>query len=246
MEPTPRATAIASVVGSVLADIRQQIVTHRAFDTATVVRTFSLAMPDVVEMAMLPEILARVAKQAPSVDIRTTPMDARQLTGALQRSEVDLAIGNYPELSGDDVFQQRLFRHHFLCLVRADHPVLATGMTLKAFETYPHAVVRLSSGSHNPIDEALRAEGIQRRKMLESAHFLTIPMAVANTDMIVTLPAIVAKVFARFSNVEALEPPFATPTVDVKQYWHRSQQSDLGNQWLRTLVSDLFTQPSTP
>ena len=148
MQPTPRALAIAPVIKSMLEDVREQVLSTPPFDAATSVRTFRLAMPDVSEMAMLPKLLPRLADAAPSVDVCIASMDQRELTVALQRSEVDLAVGYYPDLDGHDVFQQLLFRQTFTCLVRSNHPVLSTGMDREAFQAYPHAVVRIRGNSY--------------------------------------------------------------------------------------------------
>jgi DNA-binding transcriptional LysR family regulator len=104
-------------------------------------------MSNVGEMVFLPKLLKRIAAEVPAVDVRTVSAEPKELMTALQRSEVDLAIGYFPDLSGTDVFQQRLFRHKFVCLVRADHPVLASGLTREAFRSFPHAVVRAEGRS---------------------------------------------------------------------------------------------------
>lgn len=36
---------------------------------------------------------------------------------------VDLAIGYFPDLKQSSFFQQKLFTHHFVCLLRTDRPV---------------------------------------------------------------------------------------------------------------------------
>ncbi|WP_027800362.1 LysR family transcriptional regulator [Paraburkholderia dilworthii] len=240
MEPTSRALALTPVVQSILADIREHILTAPGFDSGTARRTFTLAMSDVGEMVFLPKILKRIARDAPLVDVRTVSTDPKDLMAALQRSEVDLAIGYFPDLQGTDVFQQRLFRHGFVCLVRADHPVVSEGLTKKQFQSLPHAVVQAEGRSQEIVEQFLKAKGVQRREMLHSPHFLSIPMVIASTDLVVTVPAAVAEVFARFADVRALEPPYSMPSFDLKQHWHRSQQNDPGNRWLRAQVLELF------
>ncbi|WP_321847133.1 LysR family transcriptional regulator [Paraburkholderia bannensis] len=242
IEPTPRALELAPVVQSILREVREHVLTAPAFEAQTAQRTFTIAMSDVGEMVFLPRILRRVAEDAPFVDVRTVSSDPKDLMTALQRSEVDLAIGYFPDLSGVDVFQQRLFRHDFVCLVRADHPVLESGLTRKAFQSLPHAVVRAEGRSQEIVEQYLRSKGIERREMLRSPHFLSIPMVVAMTDLVVTVPRAVAEVFTKFANVRAVSPPYPMPTFDLKQHWHRCQNNDPGNRWLRAIVLDLFSQ----
>jgi hypothetical protein len=65
-------------------------------------------------------------------------------------------------------------------------------------------------------------------------------MVIATTDLVVTVPAAVAEVFAKFADITAAEPPYPMPSFDLKQHWHRSQHNDPGNQWLRSLDIGLF------
>ena len=247
MEPTARALELIPTVQSILADVRERLLTSPAFNARTAQRTFTLAMSDVGEMVFLPKILKRIAKEAPLINVRTVSTDPKVLMAALQRGEVDLAIGYFPDLQGEDVFQQRLFRHKFVCLVRANHPAVGLRLTKRQFRMLPHAVVQAEGRSQEIVEQFLKEKGIERRKMLHSPHFLSIPMVVASTDLVVTVPAAVAEVFERIANVRALDPPYSIPSFDLKQHWHRCQKSDPGNQWLRSLVVSLFAEsPAMP
>jgi DNA-binding transcriptional LysR family regulator len=240
MEPTPRAREIIPVVQSLMTEVRERLLTSPGFDASTARRTFTLAMSDVGEMVFLPKLLKEIAVSAPKVDVQTVSINPKELMASLQRSEVDLAIGYFPDLQGNDVFQQRLFRHGFVCLVRSDHPVLETGLNRKSFHALSHAVVHTEGRSQEIVEQFLREKGIERREMLRSPHFLSIPMVVASTDLVVTVPEAVAEVFARFADITAVVPPYPMPKFDLKQHWHRSQHNDAGSQWLRALVLRLF------
>jgi hypothetical protein len=71
-------------------------------------------------------------------------------------------------------------------------------------------------------------------------------MVVASTDLVVTVPASIGKLFRQIADLQVLQPPFPIPFIDVKQYWHRYQQFDPGNRWLRSVVVDLFSECSLP
>lgn len=245
MEPTPRATQLAPVIQSVLAQIRESVLRSPGFDPAQVQRTFTIAMSDVGEMVFLPRLLHRLATLAPGLNITTVSTHPKALMSALQRSEVDLAVGYFPDLDGVDVFQQRLFRHSFVCLVRRGHPAVQGKMTKKAFTELPHAVVQAEGRSQEIVEQYLKEQGVQRRELLHSPHFLSIPMVIAATDLVVTVPAAVGEVFAQIADVAVLEPPYRMPTFDLKQHWHRSQHDDPGNRWLRGIVLELFGERAT-
>jgi len=240
MEPTPRAMQLAPVVQSVLSEIREHVLTAPSFEPANVQRTFRIAMSDVGEMVFLPRLLHRLTALAPGINVETVSTPPKELMSALQRSEVDLAIGYFPDLDGVDVFQQRLFKHTFVCLVRQGHPAVHGRMTKKAFAELPHAVVQAEGRSQEIVEQYLKEQGIKRRELLHSPHFLSIPMVIAATDLVVTVPSAVGEVFARIADVAVLEPPYKMPSFDLKHHWHRSQHDDPGNRWLRSIVLELF------
>jgi len=245
MEPTPRAMQLAPVVQSVLSEIREHVLTAPSFEPQNVQRTFRIAMSDVGEMVFLPRLLHRLTALAPGINVATVSTPPKELMSALQRSEIDLAIGYFPDLDGVDVFQQRLFKHTFVCLVRQGHPAVHGRMTKKAFAELPHAVVQAEGRSQEIVEQYLKEQGIRRRELLHSPHFLSIPMVIAATDLVVTVPAAVGEVFARIADVAVLEPPYKMPTFDLKQHWHRSQHDDPGNRWLRGIVLELFGESKT-
>lgn len=242
MQPSPRAVQLAPVVQAVLANVREHMLVAPPFDPAQARRTFTIVLSDVGEMAFLPQLLARLMKEAPLIDIRTVSPSHRDLMDLLERSKVDLAIGFFPDLGGSDVFQQRLFHHGFVCLARKGHPMVKGKITQKQFRELSHVVVQTEGRSQELVEQYLRSHGIKRRELLHSPHFLSIPMVIASTDLIVTVPVPVGEVFARIADVQVLPPPFPIPSFDLKQHWHRCQHDDPGNRWLRSVALELFGQ----
>ncbi|MFM0075903.1 LysR family transcriptional regulator [Paraburkholderia sediminicola] len=240
MQPSPRAVQLAPVVQAVLANVREHVLTAPIFDPAQACRTFTIVMSDVGEMAFLPRLLARIMREAPLVDIQTISPSHRDLMSLLERSKVDLLMGYFPDLRGSDIFQQRLFNHGFVCLARKGHPVVNGEITHKEFKELSHVVVQTEGRSWEIVEQYLQSNGVERRELLKLPHFLSIPMVIAMTDLIVTVPLPVGEVFARIAGVQVLTPPFPIPSFDLKLHWHRCQHSDPGNRWLRSVALELF------
>jgi DNA-binding transcriptional LysR family regulator len=242
MQPSARAVQLAPIVQSLLASVRESVLTTPAFEPQIARRTFTIAMSDVGEMVFLPKLLSQITREAPFVNITTVSMSPREMVEAMQRGQVDLTLGYFPDLKGSDVFQQRLFGHGFVCLVSRDHSAAHGKLTQQQFRDFPHAVVQTEGRSQEIVEQYLKKKGIVRRELLHCPHFLSIPMVIASTDMIVTVPEPVGKVFAKIASLQVLKPPFAFPDYDLKQNWHRCQHDDPGNQWLRSVVLKLFSK----
>ena len=238
--PTPRAEQLAVPLQHVLDQIKNDVLRQPSFDAATTQRTFTFNMADVGEMVFLPRLLAHFRTAAPGANIRTVSTPPGQLAEALQSGEVDLAVGYFPGLQGAAIYQQRLFTHSFVCIVRKGHPLSGTQLTKAQFLEAQHAVVHQEGKSHEVFEEALAAQGLERRVLLRIPHFLSIPLVVAESDLIVTVPYAIGMSFARMTGLRILRPPIQVAPAEVKQHWHARFHHDRVNQWLRGAVAELF------
>ncbi|HSC96628.1 MAG TPA: LysR family transcriptional regulator [Burkholderiales bacterium] len=240
LSPTPRAEQLAVPVRHVLDQIKNDVLRQPSFNPATTDRTFTFNMADVGELVFLPRLRAHLQAVAPGANIRTVSTPPGQLAEALQSSEVDLAVGYFPGLQGAVIYQQRLFSHSFVCIVRKDHPVFRSQITKKQFLEAQHVVVDQEGKSHELFEETLAAQGLARRVALRVPHFLSVPLVVAESDLIVTVPYAIGASFAKMANLTMLRPPIQVGRPEVKQHWHARFHHDQVNLWIRGVVADLF------
>lgn len=240
MQPTPQAVLLAKPVQQALNIIRNDVLQHPTFDLTTTERRFTLAMTDVAEMVFLPRVLRLLKEQAPRSNLKTVIMPSTALETALETGAVDLAVGLFPDLKRASFYQQRLFQHPFVCIVRTDHPTIGRKMTLPQFLAASHAVIEAEGRTYEIFERALARRGLKRRVALSIPHFLSIPMVIADSDLIVTVPHVLAQVFARSTNIRLVAPPIKVGNYDVRQYWHERFHKDPTNRWLRTALAERF------
>ena len=58
----------------------------------------------------------------------------------------------------------------------------------------------------------------------------------------VTVPQKLAERAAQPFGLEWVEPPLALPPLQTNVFWHRRYNQDPGNQWLRTLLAEVFAE----
>jgi DNA-binding transcriptional LysR family regulator len=240
MQPTARAKQLAPAVQSALSNIHDAIFTAPCFDPKSATRTFTLAMSDLSEVGFLPRLMSRLMSDAPSIKIRSVSLVPQDLMPAMQTGSVDLAIGYFPHVDSSDILQQFLFEDSYVCVARAGHPSVQGLLTTQQFRELPHAVVNSATRTPGVVEGSLRKYKVDGREVLHSSHFLSIPMIIASTDLVVLVPESVGEMFSRFMDLQVLPPPFPIPSFDIKQYWHRTQHADAGNRWLRGIVTEMF------
>ena len=237
MDATPFARELGEPVRQALALLESALAHGPGFDPASSSRAFRFYMSDLGQVEFLPPLLEHVQREAPGVRLEAVALDLEDITESLAAGALDLAVGFLPGL-GPPVRRRALFRDPYVCLMRADHPI--GSLTKKRFLEASHALVTYRGG-HRVIEEALERAGLSRRIALRVPHFTVAPMVLERTDLILTLPARVARVFERRGNLKSLPPPVPIPPAEVAVHWHERFEGDPGNRWLRELMTKLYS-----
>jgi DNA-binding transcriptional LysR family regulator len=242
MAATPFARAVAEPVRQALALLDSALAHGPGFEPATATRAFRFYMSDLGQVEFLPPLVERVQRVAPGLRLEAVSLDLEHISDALGAGALDLAMGFLPGLAAP-ILRKPLFRDPYRCLMRADHPI--ERLTRKRFLEASHALVTYRGGGHRVIEEALDHAGVARRIALRVPHFTVVPMVLERSDLILTLPARVARVYEKRGRFKSLPPPVAIPAAEVAVHWHQRFDGDPGNRWLRDQLADLFLDRDT-
>ncbi|NPT60372.1 LysR family transcriptional regulator [Paraburkholderia elongata] len=241
MEPTPRTLSIIEKVKEVLTSIDQDILSSQTFEPLHATDEFVLCMTAIAEYVFLPHLVSVTNQRAPLIRMRSLSLAPQDLQESLLNGKVNLAIGFYPDLVSADIYQQRLFSHRLVCLVRQGHAIAGDRMTLDAFVNAGHVDVRDGSRTSEMFEESLSNKKIQRNIVLTTSHYMSIPRILAESDLIAVAPLIVARIFAQQFGLRVMSLPLELPDYDLKQYWHRKYHHEPKLVWLRTLIQSEFS-----
>ena len=236
MEPTPFARELAEPVRQALALLDAALAHGPGFDPSSSTRLFRFYMSDLGQIEFLPPLVERLRSTAPRLRLEAMALEPAAIADALAAGALDLAMGFLPGL-GPPIRRRALFRDPYVCLVRAGHPVRS--LTRKAFLESSHAVVSYRGG-HRIVEEAMERAGVAARIVLRVPHFTVVPMVLERTDLILTLPARVARVYESRGQFRSLPLPLAIAPAEVALHWHERFDADPGNRWLREQLVELF------
>lgn len=243
MDATPFARGVAEPVRQALALLESALAHGPGFDPPSATRAFRFYMSDLGQVEFLPPLVERVQQAAPGVRLEAVASDLEHIADDLAAGTLDLAVGFLPAL-GPPVERRLLFRDPYVCLMREDHPLAGKALTRRRFAEASHVLVTYRGGGHRVIEEALERAGVARRIALRVPHFTVVPMVLERTDLILTLPARVARVYERRGRFKSLPPPLPMPPAEVAVHWHERFAADPGNAWLRAQIVDLFSSKS--
>lgn len=246
MQPTARALAMIETARTVLQQVEQAMLGVAQFNPAKAEVIFRLSMSDAAEAVFMPPLIEHLASQAPFAAVHVASTNVTPLADRLATGEVGLAIGYFPDLSKDRFYRQPLNKHTYACVVRKDHPVLATGMTRLAYRSLGHAVVATPARSNALLESALERYRLKRRVVVSSPHHLSLPGTIARSDLIATVPLGSAIEFARSGELVVIALPFPPPVFTTYQYWHLHTHNEPGYQWLRGQIEALLDSGKDP
>ena len=184
------ARELAEPVRQALALLESALAHGPGFDPTSSTRA-RFYMSDLGQIEFLPPLVERVQRDAPGVRLEAVALEVDDIADALAVGALDVAIGFLPGL-GAPVRRQALFRDPYLCLMRADHPITALE------EALPGSLACARHLSRRPSRDrgGVRSGGLTRRIALRVPHFTVVPMVLERTDLILTLPARVARIRA--------------------------------------------------
>lgn len=230
---TPLGVELVQAVREVITMI-EDMVTHRtSFDPTVESRTFSITMSDYAMLLLLHPLLRRAEREAPRVTIEVHPFKA-SFARALASGDADLVIG--PAHLADGACSQPLFTDRFVCIVSADHPDVAGGVTPELFESLPHLSIAWQSTLRSIADVHYDGAGVRRRVELTTESFALAPFLVSGTRLIAVVQERLALRMRDLARIKLVEPPFPAPMLEETMYWSALADADPAQAWLRRTI----------
>jgi DNA-binding transcriptional LysR family regulator len=239
MRPTPYGMRLAAAVRDALTALRESLDRYPEFVPATSTRTFNVIMSDVSQMLYLPKLLTRLSAEAPGVNLCVQALPSKAPHLVLEAGGADLAVGAFSKLIAG-CRQKRLYREQYACVVRRDHPKFLNGMTVQAFCSVPQALVDPRGYVHERLDRWLTQQKAHRTVKLQVPHFLSLPLVIAQSDLLVVMASRVAEAYAQALPLKIMPPPVKLPAYDPRLFWHERFHRDPANRWLRGIYIELF------
>ena len=235
MLPTPLGEQLAREFAQALGQIDRAVESAQHFEPSDTHRRFRVAMSDIGGLYFVPPLLMQLQQEAPFAELEVKQVTLDQVVDGLASGAIDAAVGNLPIAAGH-TRSALLFRERYVCLVGTKHHPRRGPMTLKRFLASRHVLVASPFSGHQLVEEALRAHGVSRRIAVTIPHFTVLPGLVAQSDLLVTLPSRVARVFESFGGLASVELPVELPDFEVKVHWHTRHENSPPVRWFRDQI----------
>jgi DNA-binding transcriptional LysR family regulator len=242
MKPTSVAQSLIAPVRAALDGLRAALEEKPTFDPASSQRTFRLLANDYAEAVLLAPMVEKLHATADGVTLKLER--SRNLFQAPAPSSLadsfDLAIGFFPDVLSleTNLRSQVLWEERNVCIVRAGHPSIRGGVSLKQYAAAHHVAVFYKSEGPGVIDGLLQQKGYSRRTVVFVPHFASVPFIVSASDLIATVPERLAQHFKKGLKLQVLPAPVPIPLFRMVMLWHERSHTDPAHRWLRDLVAE--------
>jgi DNA-binding transcriptional LysR family regulator len=210
--------------------------------------SFRIAASDYLDPLFLPELVARLKREAPGARLEMQPLSGDfDVQRKLAAGEVDLVVGNWLQ-PPEELHLGRLMSDEVVCLVAADHPAVRNprSWTLERYLDSEHvAPTAFHVGGRGVIDEHLQAQGLTRRIVVRAAHFSLIPLMVARTRLVLTTGRQFCSRYLQTTGVQVVRCPVPFPPMAYYQLWHERSHAAPPLKWLREQVRDVARELTT-
>lgn len=233
LQLTPRAARLLPSLERGLTDLQTAVDVEPGFDPRTARRAFTIGMADYTQAVLMGPLLRRLAVEAPDVTLNIVGFP--NLRELIESGNLDLSLdvsGNKPPST---FLIHELFEEGFVCMVRRDHPVVKSTLSLAQYLELRHLVVSPSGATGSYVDTELERLGHTRRIALRVSNFLIAPIVISKTDFINTMPTRLARQAAKDYPLRLLPAPFPVPKFSLRLVWHPRLDSDPAQRWLREM-----------
>ena len=233
--PTPRALELTGLVSELVQDAEAVLRPAERLDLKQLRRTFTLRASDGFAETFGPDLIARLAKEAPGVRLRFMQKPNKD-SGPLRDGAVDLEVGVVGATTGPEVRTQALFRDRFIGAVRKGHALSRSRITPARYAAGRHVLVSRRGLDRGPIDDALQPLDLTREIVTIVGGFSTALALARTTDLIASVPE---RGTARLrAGMFSFRLPVSTPELTVSLLWHPRLDADPAQRWLRTCVRE--------
>lgn len=234
IKPTPRADLLVDSARRVLTCVRQDVFVDRSFNPLESSTVFTFALHELSELVFYPKLIACLHSVSPKSRIRAVYPSLSDIVRGLELGEIDIAIGpSHAEFQRNSLLKQAVFDYKFVCLLRSDHPVKGSCLSVQQFCSLGHIKI---TPDHESIERAhILPKGM--RYSISASHYLCLPTIIQACDAVATVPVVFATYLANaHPNLKVVEAPFSKVPVRCYQFWHSRFHNDPRNQWIRKMV----------
>ncbi|MFD2166691.1 LysR family transcriptional regulator [Thalassotalea euphylliae] len=236
MRPTTVAKNVIGDVREALNQLHTSLYQSQKFEPATSRKYCTVSMHSSLEASYLPYFAEKLITESPNLNFTSKRVRRSEIETKLASGDIDLAIDILLPVS-NNIMHTQLTKDKLVVVAREGHPIFTGKFDMQRYLSQTHVVASARTTGPSVEDYELGRLGIQRKVGLRCQHLLSACRVITNNDMLLTLPENSARMYKALLPIGIVPLPIDVPPLDVHMYWHKNQDKDPANCWLRNKVS---------
>lgn len=243
MQPTPRAHELSLVVGRILSQAQQALVSRNIFDPGTEERVFRIGFSSELEVILMPELAATLRTIAPRIKVLARPAAPEQVHRMLDDGTIDLGVGCY-SAGGSRHRHRPLFEQSLMCCFNPALLPFDAPIDRASFLSAQHVLVSQKDAIEGCIDSALKKLGVGLDVAIAAPEFLTVLASATKAPLIATLPTRIIRRYAPLFGLIESPVPLKLDVSPISMVWSAQSDREPGLEWIRGQVAPLVASIS--
>ena len=236
MVPTQKAREIAPLIRDATDLLSAALHGASVFDPEITERHFKIALPDYLEVALLPKLSQVFSSEAPSAVLSTRNGVARTQGHKLRLGHLDVAFDVKP-LAGNEFQAELALEEELVAMMRAKGA--PKRLSKSEYAKRRHVMFNPMQTGAPPFGRISPEDVGMHHLPVRVSNVLSLPFIVAESDMICTLPRRIAEGIADRYNLKIYPHPYVKRSVAFYLIWHQNYDGDQGHAWLRNHLLEL-------
>ena len=239
MQPTAKASTMASHVAELLRQAQHILMSEEQFDPATEQRIFRFGFSSELEVFLMPKLTAYLQRHAPGIRLLSRGSPRSEVYTLLDTGALDIAVGCFDfgleRHCGVSLYEQSLVCCFNPKLIDPDAPI-----TVERYLALPHVLMTLKDDIQGCLSDALMQIGQELNVVLAASDFLTALAAAAAAPVLATLPSRIAQQHAAHFGLAIHPVPLDLRIPAVSMIWSARSDRDPAATWLRNAVASVL------
>lgn len=243
--PTERGRGLIEPLTQAL-DAFERLSSEQRFDPSISRRHLRVAAPNYLGASLLPRFARALQNAAPHMRLTMeTTVPGRDYVASLGSGEIDLLVGNWPDVPSH-LKTVALPDDRLVCILCRNNPLAGRpGMDLETWLGQDHVSPSAHADARfSPVDAQLARLRVTRRIKLVLPNYTLIPQVLQGTDLVLTTGARFVPFAMRTAQVAAIDAPAEFEPVVFRLLWHERSQNDEAHAWARRVLRDIAQDPT--
>lgn len=248
MRPTERCLSVTQPISDSMQCLIDTLQDPEEFDPAEATATVRITMGDLLT-GLLPAIfMPAIARTAPNIEFRILPargMIQEVAENSIHR-DLDAGLTDLAFFWNYDVPSRfswaKLGELDYICVGSRFNKEFDREISVDYYQNAPQVSTTAIDRSPTRFDREIGESGHRRSIKLCVPHYSASMHVVSSTDMIASIPRILAPVAREKYGLKVAELPIPSPVRAIIQIWHKTRETDPLHKWARELVAGCYAE----